>query len=578
MPAPASRRSYILTMYSATFNGQNFVVNNLYINQPNGNYVGLFGAVGSGGTVKNIGLTNVNVTGSFDVGRLAGENELGTVTGAYVTGAVNGGSGGEQVGGLVGGNVDGTINTSYATATVQGNLYVGGLVGMNQGSSTQGQISQSYATAVVSGIGSNSQDIGGLVGYQQSGTISTSYAAGAVTGANDVGGLVGENLSTTTNSVYQSYATGAVAATGLTYSTAGGLIGYNSGPVSQVYATGAVNGYNDGAFGGRIGQNAGALTNVYVTGSVTATYVGGGGNGTSSVGGLTLESSLDHQCVRDRDGDRRSIGARRFQRRRVYRHQERRHDQGGLLGIFDQYIDHGRRRRRRLHKRHHPRSHLDAAIPGHRNRRIWIYHQFQLLLLGHRNQPVVPVFYMAVCHSAAGCLRHRLRKFGHHPACRRHRHRTGERQRRPDQFDWLQRRLLFPAPPARSRRPAARCSPIQAGQMPASPISKTQPDRSPASTSMAPISPNTPRSPPIPRWCRACPGDRRQCHRANAGERAQQSGDHPTASSFGIDQAISTGTLVLDTTGTVTQSAAITAATGLDLLVAALPRAHQCGQ
>ncbi len=40
------------TMYSATFNGQNFVVNNLYINQPNGNYVGLFGAVGSGGTVR----------------------------------------------------------------------------------------------------------------------------------------------------------------------------------------------------------------------------------------------------------------------------------------------------------------------------------------------------------------------------------------------------------------------------------------------------------------------------------------------------------------------------------------------
>ncbi len=41
---------------------------------------------------------------------------------------------------------------------------------------------------------------------------------------------------------------------------------------------------------------------------------------------------------------------------------------------------------------------------------------------------------------------------------------------------------------------------------------------------------------------------------------------NPTAASFTVDKAISTGTLVLSTTGTVTQSAPVTATAGLDLL------------
>jgi hypothetical protein len=204
-------------LYGGTFNGQNFVISNLTINQPNGNYVGLFGAIGFNtnsstfGTVENVGLTNVSVTGNFDVGGLAGENSLGTITNTYVTGAVTGGNTSEQVGGLVGGNVGsgsfGSISTSYSTATVQGNFYVGGLVGMNQSAS----ISQSYATGAVSSIGTSSQGgFGGLVGYIQSGSITNAYATGSVTVASRYGGgLIGIGGGGTITSTYTiSYVSG----------------------------------------------------------------------------------------------------------------------------------------------------------------------------------------------------------------------------------------------------------------------------------------------------------------------------------------------------------------------------------
>ncbi len=214
------------TEYTGTFNGQNLTVENLMINLPGSSYIGLFGSVGLNGTVENVGLTNVSVTGDFDVAGLAGENEFGTITSAYVTGEISGDSTSEQVGGLVGGNVDGSVSTSYSTATVQGNSYVGGLVGMNQGSSSQGTISQSYATGAVSSIGTSSQGgFGGLVGYMQSGTITNAYATGSVTlGSGEVygGGLIGIIAGGT---VSETYSIGAV--TGGTKD--GGWVGFNDG-------------------------------------------------------------------------------------------------------------------------------------------------------------------------------------------------------------------------------------------------------------------------------------------------------------------------------------------------------------
>lgn len=126
--------------------------------------------------------------------------------------------------------------------------------------------------------------IGGLVGYNK-GTITNSYASGNVTGKSisvsdefgtyldksmAVGGLVGNNYYGT---IINSYATGSVSGTG---AYTGGLTGQNYyGTIKNSYASGSVTGIVD--VGGLVGHNWGAIRNAYASGSVI---------GANNVGGL----------------------------------------------------------------------------------------------------------------------------------------------------------------------------------------------------------------------------------------------------------------------------------------------------
>ena len=76
------------------------------------------------------------------------------------------------------------VSSCYATGSVTGSSYVGGLVGRNSG-----RITTSYGSGMVTGDGS----VGGLVGYNRRGSIATSYSTGAVSGEKEVGGFVGRN-------------------------------------------------------------------------------------------------------------------------------------------------------------------------------------------------------------------------------------------------------------------------------------------------------------------------------------------------------------------------------------------------
>ena len=146
----------ISVFFNATFEGNSYTIDHLYINRTSTNLIGLFGRTGSNSRIRNIGLRNVSVSGSSSVGGLVGYNY-------------------------------GVISQSYATGSVSGILEIGGLVGLNYGT-----ISQSSAMGYVRGIG----EIGGLVGTSY-GTIIQSYATGSVSGDNYVGGLVGLNNSAT---------------------------------------------------------------------------------------------------------------------------------------------------------------------------------------------------------------------------------------------------------------------------------------------------------------------------------------------------------------------------------------------
>jgi hypothetical protein len=116
------------TAFTGTFDGNSHKITNFTINGGSNYYLGLFGYIDAGGTVKNLGLENCAVSGWDYVGGLVGINHFGTVSICYASGSVSGGY--WYVGGLVGWN-NSTVSNCYATGSVSGSSIVGGLVGYN---------------------------------------------------------------------------------------------------------------------------------------------------------------------------------------------------------------------------------------------------------------------------------------------------------------------------------------------------------------------------------------------------------------------------------------------------------------
>ena len=190
------------TRFTGIFDGKGYVIDGLYINRGGEHYVGLFGYTGAyganKGTILNVGLTNVDITGKNYVGGLVGDNNNSTITNSYSTGKINGFLNG---GGLVGDNNNSTITNSYSTATVTGYSKVGGLVGTNYGSST---ITNSYSTGKISGSFNGGRGGGGLVGDNNS-TITNSYwdidTTGQTNGVRDGSSAGATGIYSSTNTI-----------------------------------------------------------------------------------------------------------------------------------------------------------------------------------------------------------------------------------------------------------------------------------------------------------------------------------------------------------------------------------------
>ncbi|MDQ6422012.1 S-layer homology domain-containing protein [Paenibacillus sp. LHD-117] len=180
-------------MFQGNMDGNGYIITGLTINAPESFGVGLFGGIDNG-SIANMRLEGVNITGDQYAGGLVGYNANGTISDSYVTGVV---SGTNIVGGLAGINI-GTIKSSYADVDVTGNFEVGGLAGVNVG-----MIDNSYAEGAVTGA----INVGGLAGSIV-GMIESSYAIGAVTGDERVGGLIGVNEGRIRSSFYDTETTG----------------------------------------------------------------------------------------------------------------------------------------------------------------------------------------------------------------------------------------------------------------------------------------------------------------------------------------------------------------------------------
>ena len=208
--------------FSSIFEGNGKRIFNLQINRSDSNYIGLFSA--NRGSIRNIRLSSLHVDGNWYVGGLVGANQ-GIIMNSNVAGRVIAQFIG--AGGLVARNeTDAIIINSYASGNVSsGFRFIGGLVAVNRG-----RIVNSYAAAVISrrafpGI------LGGLVGQMFLGSIVNSYATGDIM----------EN-------------TGA----------SGGLLGIaNNGQVINSYSIGRVHPPFKRTIGGFIGENEASITDSY---------------------------------------------------------------------------------------------------------------------------------------------------------------------------------------------------------------------------------------------------------------------------------------------------------------------------
>ncbi len=270
-PDTSSSGGFQGTAFTGTFDGNDYKVTNFTINGGSNFYLGLFGQINSGGSVKNIGLENCTISSynySGYVGSLVGKNS-GSIDNCYSTGTLNGMN--VNVGGLAGYN-DGIISNCYATGSISSFVDVGGLVGVNSG----GSIRNCYATGSV-----RASCAGGLVGRNSSnlntvsGSINNCYSTGSIScstiyGSTSMGGLVGWNQQC---SISNCYSMSAVSGD----SNVGGLVGGNSGSISNCYSGGAVSGTSK--FGGLVGDNNGNVIRSFWDKQTSGQSTSAGGEG-----------------------------------------------------------------------------------------------------------------------------------------------------------------------------------------------------------------------------------------------------------------------------------------------------------
>ena len=235
-------------VFSGSYDGGGYTIDSLTISSPG--YIAFIQKTSSTTVIKNLGLTNVNIT---------------------LTGGNNG-----YTAALIAQMAGGTVENCYSTGNLISStdrLYYnyGGLIGRIDAGST---VSDSYSEVNISNADS-SENVGGFVGYNNGGVITNCHATGTIDGGGAAGGFVGTN--TNSGDISKCYGTGSIAASS---SSAGGFAGYNyNSTISECYSLGNVSGtYRVGGFIGYNRKAGASISNCYSFGNVTGNvggHVGG---------------------------------------------------------------------------------------------------------------------------------------------------------------------------------------------------------------------------------------------------------------------------------------------------------------
>ncbi len=92
------------TKFGGTFNGQGHTISNLYVNDIEASYVGLFGYVNGNAKISGVKLHNVDLTGYSYVGSVAGRVYTGAISDCHVSGEIKLFAEYAYAGGIVGGD------------------------------------------------------------------------------------------------------------------------------------------------------------------------------------------------------------------------------------------------------------------------------------------------------------------------------------------------------------------------------------------------------------------------------------------------------------------------------------------
>ena len=215
--------------FSGTFDGNNHKISNLAIEGLGYNFQGLFGAIYTGGAIRNLTLENASMSGTgFYLGALAGYS-MGTIENCHATGTrmlTNG----VNVGGLIGRSYGPLSNLSVG-GQVSGIGYTGGVVGYSYGPITACTSDADVSMPVI--FNEAVACVGGIAGLAQSystsheGILTRLNFSGTVTqgaGYGFAGGLCGYLYAA---SLKESFNTGLVRATSINgnQEATGGLCG-----------------------------------------------------------------------------------------------------------------------------------------------------------------------------------------------------------------------------------------------------------------------------------------------------------------------------------------------------------------
>ncbi|MDR3317958.1 MAG: hypothetical protein LBS99_00785 [Clostridiales bacterium] len=302
-------------MFNGSFDGNGHKIINLTWYNVDTFYVGLFACISASGSVKNLTLENVNLSGTNYIGGIAGYS-LGAITDCAVSGNIThidknsykifiGGIAGRAgndingnssavtitvadakaesaIGGIAGYlNYQGTFTLRSGgaiNATSESVIYCGGLIGRAENPVA---LTNSYATGHISASSSSSSSssyAGGFAGYGGNMTITDSYATGDISASSYyyysyAGGFAGYGGNMT---ITDSYTTGDISASSSSSSSssyAGGFAGYGGNmTITDSYTTGDISASSSSSSyaGGFAGYTGGNIT---ITDSYTVSKI-----------------------------------------------------------------------------------------------------------------------------------------------------------------------------------------------------------------------------------------------------------------------------------------------------------------